>query len=62
MYPRSPRAHLPGFLHPPCLAPTPQVDDKSSQYDPGSFSVRRDGSYVYEEFLPTGARAAAACL
>eukprot|EP00798_Chlamydomonas_sp_ICE-L_P008126 gene8127-1373_t len=32
-----------------------KVDNKSSQYDsshPGT--VRRDGSYIYEEFLPTG--------
>ena len=32
-----------------------KVDDKSSQYDkdhPGT--VRREGSYIYEEFLTTG--------
>lgn len=53
-------------IHPP-LAPTtyPQgggvkrlfrkVDDKSSHYDSKhSGAVRRDGSYIYEEFLPTG--------
>lgn len=37
------------------MRPGPQVDNKSSLYDsthPGT--VRRDGSFIYEEFLPTG--------
>ena len=39
-----------------------KVDNKSSQYDnnhPGT--VRRDGSYIYEEFLTTGAFGATEC-
>ena len=39
-----------------------KVDNKSSQYDnnhPGT--VRRDGSYIYEEFLTTGALGATEC-
>ncbi|KXZ56516.1 hypothetical protein GPECTOR_1g463 [Gonium pectorale] len=32
-----------------------KVDDKASKYDSGHPGrVRRDGSYIYEEFLPTG--------
>ncbi len=32
-----------------------KVDNKSSSYDSEhSGRVRRDGSYIYEEFLPTG--------
>ena len=38
-----------------------KVDDKSSQYDPNhDGKVRRDGSYIIEEFLATGAKLLAA--
>ena len=42
---------LPSPSPPPPLL---QVGDRAASFSPGQFHVRRDGSYIYENFLPTG--------
>lgn len=40
-----------------------KIDNKSSLYDPNHpGTVRRDGSYIYEEFLATGGTDVKVCL
>lgn len=31
-----------------------QIGNRSSEFHPEVRRVRRDGSYIYEEFMPTG--------
>ncbi|CAI7915227.1 unnamed protein product, partial [Closterium sp. NIES-54] len=53
LFPHPPYSPTP-LIPPPPLFPHPQVGNRSSEFHPDVRHVRRHGSYIYEEFLPTG--------